>query len=154
MRVWDGSSWVDSSPHVWNGSSWVQTTGGFVWNGSSWQPFHSVFSLDTTPTTVTSVCQSRGTSNCTATTNEAKVIVTGGVSPINYSWQFVSGVPATINSPLSGNTTFSRNALQGDFGTPNVYSGVYRCRVTDGTGEVLYSNNVTVTTTHRFPFEI
>lgn len=40
LKVWNGSSWVNStSARVWNGSSWVSASAAHVWNGSSWVKF-------------------------------------------------------------------------------------------------------------------
>ena len=36
VSVWNGSSWVTSTPRVWNGTSWVEPTVIQVWNGTSW----------------------------------------------------------------------------------------------------------------------
>jgi hypothetical protein len=36
VSVWNGTSWVVSTPRVWNGSSWVEPTVIRIWNGTSW----------------------------------------------------------------------------------------------------------------------
>lgn len=36
VSVWNGTSWVTSTPKIWNGTSWVNPTAIKVWNGTSW----------------------------------------------------------------------------------------------------------------------
>jgi hypothetical protein len=36
VSVWNGTSWVASSPKIWNGTSWVDPAVIRVWNGTSW----------------------------------------------------------------------------------------------------------------------
>jgi hypothetical protein len=36
VSIWNGTSWVTSTPKVWNGTSWVSPTAIKVWNGTSW----------------------------------------------------------------------------------------------------------------------
>ena len=36
VSVWNGTSWVASTPKIWNGTSWVDPTVIQVWNGTSW----------------------------------------------------------------------------------------------------------------------
>lgn len=36
VSVWNGTSWVISTPRVWNGTSWVEPTVIRIWNGTSW----------------------------------------------------------------------------------------------------------------------
>lgn len=36
VSVWNGTSWVASTPRIWNGTSWVQPGVVKVWNGTSW----------------------------------------------------------------------------------------------------------------------
>lgn len=89
-----------------------------------------------------------GAGSVAATTNAASGgTVEGGQSPYSFSWEYVSGTAATINSPNSGTTTFSRSAsvLVGEMITR---TGVYRCKITDGNGIVIYGPNCTVTTQH------
>ena len=35
VRLWNGSSWIQTTPYVWNGSSWVRVM-PYIYNGSSW----------------------------------------------------------------------------------------------------------------------
>jgi hypothetical protein len=100
-----------------------------------------------TPSTVTGSCERIGPGTCTATTSSATASGSGGVPTYTYAWEYVSGTTATINSPTSATTTFTRSALTSTFpGTS--YSGLYRCKVTDHDGTEVYTSNVTVTTTH------
>lgn len=41
LKVWNGSSWVSSTPKVWSGSAWTPVTNGYVWSGSAWTPFYN-----------------------------------------------------------------------------------------------------------------
>jgi len=36
VSVWNGTSWVTSTPKIWNGTSWVDPGVIKVWNGTSW----------------------------------------------------------------------------------------------------------------------
>lgn len=36
ISVWNGTSWVTSTPKVWNGTAWVTPSVIKVWNGSAW----------------------------------------------------------------------------------------------------------------------
>jgi hypothetical protein len=36
VSVWNGTSWVTSTPRIWNGTSWVDPAVIRVWNGTSW----------------------------------------------------------------------------------------------------------------------
>jgi hypothetical protein len=36
VSVWNGTSWVISTPKIWNGTSWVDPAVIRVWNGTSW----------------------------------------------------------------------------------------------------------------------
>lgn len=75
------------------------------------------------------------TATCTTT-------AAGGVGPYTYAWEYVSGDPATINSPSSAATSFQRLHA-----TPGGYlAGLYRCKVTDSLGSIAYTGNVSVET--------
>lgn len=36
VSIWNGSSWINTTPYVWNGSSWVKVT-PYIWTGSAWK---------------------------------------------------------------------------------------------------------------------
>lgn len=36
VSVWNGTSWVVSTPKIWNGTSWVDPAVIRIWNGTSW----------------------------------------------------------------------------------------------------------------------
>ena len=79
----------------------------------------------------------------TATTPAITATSLSGVGPFTYLWEYVSGDTTTVaNSSTSATTTFSRagTAISGPF------QAVWNCRVTDSTGNIGYSPNVTVTT--------
>jgi len=85
------------------------------------------------------------TSSCTCS-------VTGGVGSFTYAWTFVSGTNATINSPSSASTTFTRTAAAPTvLGTSNQYNGTFRCTVTDtGNGNQTTTADVVVQTNHVY----
>ena len=35
VKLYNGSSWINSTPYIYNGSSWVKAT-SYIYNGSSW----------------------------------------------------------------------------------------------------------------------
>lgn len=75
--------------------------------------------------------------------SSAAVLVTasGGQSPYSYAWQYVSGdTVITTGAPTSSSTTWTRSMT-----TYSTYSAVWRCKVTDNLGAVVYGGNVTVT---------
>jgi hypothetical protein len=94
---------------------------------------------------VSGSCSTAVAYSCAATTSSVTVSVTNGRAPFTYAWSYVSGSGATVNSPTSATTTFTRDAAGSPGGTQ--YVGVYRCTVTDATGRTA-TNDVTVTTTH------
>ena len=98
---------------------------------------------------VSGSCSTSTQSNCSATTGSVTVTVTNGRAPFTYSWAYLSGTSATINSPSAATTTFTRDAAGSSGGTQ--YVGTYRCTVTDATGRTA-TNDVTVTTTHTSTF--
>ena len=73
--------------------------------------------------------------------------VYNAVPPATYLWEHVSGETATVNSPTSSSTTFTRSVLvlPGEFFE---LSGVYRCKVTDSAGQVAYGRLCYVNTSH------
>jgi hypothetical protein len=83
-----------------------------------------------------------------ATTGTAVCTISGGQAPFTCAWQYISGTAATVNSPGSTSTNFTRTAAGTSVG--NTVSGVYRLKVTDSKGAVAYGPNCTVTTTHYY----
>lgn len=73
--------------------------------------------------------------------------VYNAVPTATYLWEHVSGDTATVNNPTSSSTTFTRSVsvLPGEFFTR---SGIYRCKVTDGAGQVAYGPMCVVNTNH------
>lgn len=66
--------------------------------------------------------------------------VTGGLGPFTYAWTYISGDSFGISSPSTAGTNFTRP------GRPpaGLYSGTYRCTVTDATSATAFKN-ITVT---------
>lgn len=81
--------------------------------------------------------------SCNATTDAVTASPINAVGSITYAWEGVGGTFSTINSPSSATTTFSRSGPVGS------ETGTSRCKLTDAaTGQVAYTPNVTVDTTH------
>lgn len=73
---------------------------------------------------------------------DVTVAASGGTGGYSYLWERVSGDTVTaVVSPTSNTTAWSRSIPQ-FFVT---YASVWRCRVTDSSGNVAYSPNITVT---------
>ncbi|MFN9029642.1 MAG: PKD domain-containing protein [Betaproteobacteria bacterium] len=83
-----------------------------------------------------------------AETNTVTISVSGGVGPFTYSWSYVSGDPATVNSPSSASTSFTRVGT-----VPSSAGGTYRCTVTDtGNGGATATIDVIVFTDYELNF--
>jgi vibriolysin len=68
------------------------------------------------------------------------VTASGGAPPYTYAWQRVSGDSNTnAGSPSSATTSFTRPITVGGW-----WTSVWRCLVTDSTGQTAYSPNVNV----------
>jgi hypothetical protein len=107
----------------------------------------SYFSVSGGTTAVSGNGDRLGSGSVSVTTGVAVVgSVVGGQSPYTFTWELVSGTAASHGS--SGSTTFTRtaNVIVGQTVT---VVGVYRCKVTDATGAVIYGPNCTVTTFHN-----
>jgi hypothetical protein len=67
--------------------------------------------------------------------------VTGGVAAFTYLWEYVSGAASIdVDSPTANSSTFSGTVSD----SQSPVEAVYRLRVTDSTGAIAYSGNVTV----------
>lgn len=75
-----------------------------------------------------------GTVTCSTPSN--------GSGTKTFTWEKVSGTTLGLSSGSSASTTFGLTTVGADL------SGVYRCKVTDGTGASVYSNNVTIRFVH------
>jgi hypothetical protein len=67
-----------------------------------------------------------------ATTSPVTVVAAGGTAPYTYAWTLVTG-SATINSPTSSTTTFSKLLTAGE-----IISGTAKCTVTDSLSVVSF----------------
>lgn len=74
-------------------------------------------------------------------TNSVTISVSNGVGPFTYSWAYVSGDNATINSPSAATTSLNTSGLAADPALTK--SGVFRCTVVD-TGNGNYSTSIDV----------
>ena len=64
----------------------------------------------------------------------------GGTPGYSYLWERVSGDTFTVSGSTTATATFSHSKV-----VVGMWSGVYRCKVTDSLSTVVYSGNVTVT---------
>jgi len=74
------------------------------------------------------------------TLQTAVTTVVGGVPPYTYLWTRVSG--DTEVGPISG--TSASTKFSAYFASPDTYSTVYKCVVTDAAANVVNSNNITI----------
>lgn len=82
----------------------------------------------------------------TLTTNQSTATATGGDGSYTYQWEHVSGTALTVVNPNSATTAFRTTLSPGQS-----RSAVYRCKVTDGLGNVAYTNNVSVSINLSYP---
>lgn len=98
------------------------------------------FEVSVSPTTLTRTSSTRGPGK-TLITSPATVTATGGAGSYSYAWVRVSGDAAiTPVSPTAASTGFTA-ALSAD----EVVSAAFVCTVTDGSGAVLTTAEVSVT---------
>lgn len=70
----------------------------------------------------------------------AIVTATGGVAPYAYDWTFVSGDTTTFpGTDTSYSSYFYKLILSG-----GSYTAVWKCKVTDNVGTIVYCPNVTI----------
>ena len=74
------------------------------------------------------------------TLQTAVTTVVGGVPPYTYLWTRVSG--DTEVGPISG--TSASTIFSAYFASPDTYSTVYKCVVTDAAAVSVDSNNITI----------
>lgn len=60
----------------------------------------------------------------------------GGIGPYSYAWEKVSGQTLGLTAASSASTQLALTTIGADL------TGVYRCKVTDSQGRVVYSNSV------------
>jgi hypothetical protein len=146
----DGGVWrTITAPSVRVSGTWQPVQEAWVKVSGVWQQFYSAFSAAASPATVSGIGNVLGPGNATATTSATTATPTGGTGPYTYAVQYVSGDTATVNSPTSATTTFTRSVFMNP-GDPQVNrSGLYRFEVTDSLSAVVYTNNVTVNTEHN-----
>lgn len=92
---------------------------------------------------------STGTLNAavSVTTNSVTISVSNGAGPFTYSWSYVSGTAATVNSSSSATTSFTRVANATLYDDCVARTATYRCTVTDSTSAQA-TIDVTVQTNH------
>lgn len=74
------------------------------------------------------------------TSSPAIVTATGGQAPYTYDWTYVSGDTTTYpGSDASYASYFYRLILSG-----SGFTSVWKCKVTDNLGTIVYSPNVTI----------
>ena len=88
---------------------------------------------------------SKGGANGNLTSGSCTCTATGGTAPYSYSWAYVSGENATINSPVSAVTTWTHN------GTDEAVNGFFKCTVTDDNSDTAETPTVKVSWLHGTP---
>jgi hypothetical protein len=74
------------------------------------------------------------------TSNAVTVTVSGGTAPYTYAWEYVDGSIAVVPvAPTSASTTFTATV-----GSEYPTIAIYRCKVTDANGEIIYTANVNI----------
>lgn len=122
LLQWYGPTSVALNSETKTNGVWSMATDGKVRQGSN-----SLTSLSASP----SVDQASYVGSASPqTTGSVTVTASGGVSPYTYAWSKVTGATFTVNSASSASTTFSTSA-----NNVNGEEAVYRCTVTDGTGD-------------------
>lgn len=120
----------------------LNAIGGFVSGSSSGGGTGGSFAVDVAPTNLTKTSGSKAAAK-TLTTAPATASASGGAGGYGYAWARVSGSTAIgANSPTAATTTFSATLSPGDSVEAN-----FHCTVTDASGAVLASAEVTVTIT-------
>lgn len=89
-----------------------------------------------------------GPGSQTVTTSSASAgTVVGGAAPISYLWEYVSGdVDFSATTGVSSSTTFSAVITVGA-GQTVTKNAVWRCKVTDNNGLIVYGPNCAVEAT-------
>lgn len=139
-----GSSMVDvSTVKRRSGSSWVNVQTVKRRSGSSWVTVWTAYTAPTASVPSSVSGASSGTSSSGSVSASATCSVSNGQAPYTYAWQHVSGTTFTVSNGSSATATFS-STIGASPGVTTTQSGVYRCKVTDAKGTVVYSNNCTV----------
>lgn len=76
----------------------------------------------------------------TAISNNVTAILTGGVAPYSYSWEYVSGDSEPILNVLSNGTA----CWYWSYSIEGVKSALWKCVVTDAIGSIAESPSFTV----------
>ena len=141
-----GGAWRNAIPLVRYGGAWRNAL-VYVRHGGVWKLL--TFTIGVSPASAVGGCSRTTPGSCTAQTNHVYAQPQGGSGNYSYQWEYVSGDEFAIITPTMQGTAFSRTA---DVGSPErVYTGYYRCRVTDNvTGAVAYTPNVMVQTSHSY----
>jgi len=111
----------------------------------------SAFSVSVDDSTGTGACVTPSAGSCTAFVPSITCTGNNPVGSVTYAWTYVSGTNATIASPSSASTTFSRSAPASG-GAGSVYVGTFRCTATDAGSGLSDSVDITLTTTHVVGF--
>lgn len=115
---------------------------GFVSSTSSGGGTGGSFAVDVAPTNLTKTSGSKAAAK-TLTTAPATASASGGAGGYTYAWARVSGSTGIgANSPTAAATTFSATLSPGQSVEAN-----FHCTVTDASGTVIVSAEVTVTIT-------
>lgn len=129
MRVRVGGAWKEvSSGVVYVDGAWRQLKMGRAYVGGAWEDIFA-FAPDLSATFTPSVVGGTVINEGFATSNQVTVTPAGGQPPYTYSWTQTTGNDATVVSPASAMTTFTRFLTSGQ-----VENETFRCTVTDNFG--------------------
>lgn len=89
---------------------------------------------------------STSVSNGSQSYSGTTIVASGGTAPYAYDWERVSGdTEISAASDTAATTQWTSN------GTDEIFSAVWRCKVTDALGQIAYSGNVSITVQHGTP---
>ena len=128
MHALNGGTWrTITLPSVRVAGVWTAVSEGWTRVSGVWQQFYSAAAM--TAAIAPTLAYGARFGIGTATTNSVTCTPTAGTSPFTYAWTRVSGDIFTVTSPTAATTTFSKTVAPGA-----IYTGVYRCTITDSLG--------------------
>lgn len=148
VHINDSGTWRQATQvYVNDSGTWRLIQQIYVNDSGTWRLVHTAFSVSVDDSTGIGACIRPTAGSCTAFVPAITCSGNNPVGSVTYAWTYVSGTNATIASPTSASTTFSRAApASGGAGTQ--YVGTFRCTATDTGSGLSDSVDITITTTH------